>query len=79
LITDYLGGAMSGLGLIKICKAVHPRLKALMVSGVDYRALSRKELLLVDGALNKPYSTAELLDQVHRLCGVTSRANGRWL
>ena len=68
LITDYRGGSMSGLGLIKICKAIHPRLKALLVSGVDYRALSRKELLLVDGALPKPYSAAELMAQVRRLC-----------
>jgi CheY-like chemotaxis protein len=69
LITDYLGGTMSGLGLIKICKAISPRLKALLVSGIDYRALSRKELLLLDGALGKPYSTAELLEQVQRVLG----------
>ena len=68
LITDYLGGSMSGLGLIKICKAIHPRLKTLLVSGLDCRTLSPRELLLLDGALAKPYSAAELMEQVHRLC-----------
>jgi DNA-binding NtrC family response regulator len=76
LITDYFGGPMSGIGLIKICKAIHPQLKVLMVSGIDYRRLSDKELRLIDGALNKPYSAAELLEQVHRFCGTACKM--RW-
>jgi DNA-binding NtrC family response regulator len=69
LVTDYLGGSMSGLGLIKICKALQPGLKSLLVSGVDHRTLSSKELMLIDGSLGKPYSAAQLILEVRRLSG----------
>jgi two-component system, cell cycle sensor histidine kinase and response regulator CckA len=69
LVTDYLGGTMSGIALIKICKAIQPQLKALLVSGIDHQMLSPREMKLVDGSLDKPYSAAGLIYEVRRLCG----------
>ena len=67
LITDYMGGSMTGFRLITICKALHPGMKALLVSGIDVRDLSAEEFGLIDGALGKPYSAADLLEEVSRL------------
>jgi DNA-binding NtrC family response regulator len=74
LITDYLGGPMSGIALVKACKAVDPGLKVLLVSGVDPRMLSPREWALVDGSLDKPYYPASLIEEVWRLCGKVSLA-----
>jgi DNA-binding NtrC family response regulator len=78
LITDYLGGPMSGIALVKACKAVDPQLKVLLVSGLDPRMLSAREWALVDGALDKPYYPARLIEKVWSLCGkANSHARGQ--
>jgi CheY-like chemotaxis protein len=67
VITDMMMPGMDGTALVPRLLALHPRLKVIGVSGLDFRA--RKEEMTALGLvelLQKPYEVATLLAAVHR-------------
>ena len=58
LITDYLGSAMPICQFIKESRAVHPRLRILMASGLDARRMHFSNGS-PDGFLQKPFTAHE--------------------
>jgi len=73
LITDHLGGWMTGLELITRCKAEAPALKTLLCSGLPRKALPDSPVP-PDEFLEKPFSAELLISRVCRLVGDRRRS-----
>ena len=69
LLTDYAMGSMTGLELSVKCKASHPELKILMVSGTAGSEIVLQSPGTVDHFMPKPYSLTELANTVRSLLG----------
>jgi len=68
LIVDNLDGAAAALELIRQCRALEPKLKTLLVEHRLPFNLPVPAENLVDGRLALPYCSAQLLQEVRRLC-----------
>lgn len=67
LVTDYLMPGMDGAELALRVRALHPRAKVLLLTGLgDDLELSHDPS---DARLNKPFGPAELRDAVDQLIG----------
>src|ERR1051325_6768915 len=64
LLTAYAMESMNGVELSEKCKAVHPDLKILMVSGTAGPEIVRECHVPVDQFISKPYLPAQLADTV---------------
>lgn len=67
LLTDYAMESMTGIELSEKCKAVHPELKILMVSGTAGPEIVRECHVPVDQFIAKPYQPSQLSDTVRSL------------
>lgn len=67
LVTDYAMGKMNGLELIQKCKAAHPSLKTLLVSGMAGAEIMRNAPVQADKFLAKPYPAPTLVETVRNL------------
>jgi len=67
LLTDYAMDAMNGIELSVKCKASHPGLKILMVSGTAGPEIVLQSPGTVDRFMPKPYSPTELVNTVRAL------------
>ena len=67
LITDYAMGKMNGLELIEKCKAIHPGLRTMLISGTAGAEIILDASVRVDRFLGKPYQPVSLLELVRRL------------
>jgi DNA-binding NtrC family response regulator len=67
LITDYAMGKMNGLELIEKCKATHPELKTVLISGTAGAEIILGSPVKVDRFMGKPYQPANLADLVRRV------------
>jgi CheY-like chemotaxis protein len=67
LVTDFALGKMSGLDLIRECKRVAPRQKALLVSGTVDEHIYDDCLAKPDAFLSKPYQINDLVASVQKL------------
>jgi DNA-binding NtrC family response regulator len=64
IITDYAMGKMNGLDLIEQCKACHPALKTILLSGTMGAEIIVDAHVKVDRFLGKPYQPSNLIDLV---------------
>ena len=69
LLTDYAMDAMNGIELSVKCKASHPGLKILLVSGTAGPEIVSQSPGTVDRFMPKPYSPTELVNTVRSLLG----------
>ena len=67
LVTDYAMGKMNGLELIEKCKAAHPSLKTLLVSGMAGAEIMISAPVQADKFLAKPYPAPTLVETVRDL------------
>ena len=67
LVTDYALGKMNGLELIQKCKAAHPSLKTLLISGMAGAEIMRSAPVQADKFLAKPYPAPTLVETVRDL------------
>ena len=67
LVTDYALGKMNGLELIQKCKAAHPSLKTLLISGMAGAEIMRTAEVPADKFLAKPYPAPTLVETVRDL------------
>ncbi len=67
LVTDYAMGKMNGLELIEKCKAAHPSLKTLLISGMAGAEIMRTATVPADKFLAKPYPSPTLIETVRDL------------
>ena len=67
LVTDYAMGKMNGLELIERCKAVHPALKTVLISGTAGAEIVLGSPVKVDRFMGKPYQPANLADLVRHI------------
>src|SRR5260370_25767202 len=67
LITDYAMHAMTGLDLLKGCRRIQPRQKALMVSGTVDETTYSNSPCKPDRFLATPYQSKQLLAAVKSL------------
>ena len=67
LVTDYALGKMNGLELIQKCKAAHPSLKTLLISGMAGAEIMRTAAVPADKFLAKPYPAPTLVETVRDL------------
>lgn len=67
LLTDYAMGKMNGLELIEKCKALHPALKTVLVSGTAGAEIILTAPVKVDRFLGKPYQPTVLRDLVNEV------------
>jgi len=67
LVTDYALGKMNGLELIQKCKAAHPSLKTLLISGMAGAEIMRSAPVQADRFLAKPYPAPTLVETVRDL------------
>jgi len=67
LVTDYAMGKMNGLELIAKCKAAHPSLKTLLISGMAGAEIMRSAPVQADKFLAKPYPAPTLVETVRDL------------
>lgn len=67
LVTDYAMGKMNGLELIEKCKAAHPSLKTLLVSGMAGAEIMMGAPVQADRFLAKPYPAPALVETVRDL------------
>jgi two-component system, cell cycle sensor histidine kinase and response regulator CckA len=72
LLTDFAMDSMNGMELSEKCKASHPDLKILMVSGTAGSEIVLQSPGTVDHFIPKPYSPAELANTVRSLLGGTT-------
>jgi len=67
LVADYAMGKMNGLELIEKCKAAHPSLKTLLISGMAGAEIMRRAPVQADKFLAKPYPAPTLIETVRDL------------
>jgi DNA-binding response OmpR family regulator len=67
LLTDYAMMPWNGLELSAKCKAAHPALKILMLSGTVTEDVARGTDVRLDAFIPKPYPPAKLADTVREL------------
>lgn len=67
LLTDYAMLPLNGLELSQKCKAAHPDLKILMVSGTVSEDIARGSEVRLDAFVAKPYQPAALATKVRAL------------
>ena len=67
LLTDYAMTPWNGLELSEKCKAAHPSLKILMVSGTVTEDIARGTNVRLDGFIAKPYLPSTLAHTVRAL------------
>ena len=67
LVTDYAMGKMNGLELIEKCKAAHPSLKTLLVSGMAGAEIMITAPVQADKCRSKPYPAPTLVETVRDL------------
>jgi len=69
IITDYAMHSMTGMDLIRACRAVQPRQKILMVSGTVGEDIYHDSPCKPDRFLAKPYHAKQLTSIVESLLG----------
>jgi len=69
LITDYAMGHMNGLDLIEKCKAAHPTLKTILLSGTMGAEIILDTPVKVDRFMGKPYQPSNLAELVQKVLG----------
>jgi DNA-binding NtrC family response regulator len=67
LVTDYAMGKMNGLELIEKCKALHPGLRSILVSGTAGAEIAFSAPVKVDSFMGKPYPPEGLAELVRRV------------
>jgi CheY-like chemotaxis protein len=67
LLTDYAMTPWNGLQLSARCKAAHPELKILMLSGTVTEEIARESEVRLDAFIAKPYQPAVLAQTVRTL------------
>jgi len=67
LITDYAMHAMNGLELLEACRRVHPRQRALLLSGTVGPEVLHNAPCQPDRFLPKPYQAKQLIAAVKSL------------
>ena len=67
LVTDYAMGKMNGLELIQKCKAAHPSLKTLLISGMAGAEIMMGAPVQADKFLAKPYPAPTLVETIRNL------------
>lgn len=78
VITDLMLPRRSGMAVVEQIKRIQPRVRVIMISGVDgeaHRALA--ELLGADDYLRKPVSMNRLHDVVRRFCPLPAAISPR--
>lgn len=69
LIVDYAMPEMDGLELLRRCRGLAPKLKALSISGTLTADMVRGAETKLDAFLRKPFTNTELLAAVQLLIG----------
>ncbi len=67
IITDYAMHSMTGMDLIKACRALVPTQRILLVSGTVDENVYRDSSCKPDRFLGKPYQSRQLIDLVEGL------------
>jgi DNA-binding response OmpR family regulator len=67
LLTDYAMSPFNGLELSARCRAAHPGVKILMLSGTVTEEIARGSDVHLDGFIAKPYQPTVLADTVRAL------------
>jgi len=67
LLTDYAMTPWNGLELCEKCKAAHPQLKILMLSGTVTEDVARGSSVRLDAFIAKPYQPSILVETVRAL------------
>ena len=69
LVTDYAMAGMNGLELLRACRTVNPRQKALLLSGTVDETIYANAAVKPDAFLAKPYRLHDLVESVQKLAG----------
>jgi two-component system, OmpR family, response regulator ChvI len=67
VITDYAMGRMSGMDLIRECRRLNPRQKAVLVSGTVDGEVFAGAAVKPDEFVAKPYDVNKFVDMVRRM------------
>jgi DNA-binding NtrC family response regulator len=68
LVTDFVMGTMTGLELIEGCKAYHPDLRTILLSGTVNESQIIGEQIQPDLFIPKPYRVGAFVKSVIELC-----------
>ena len=69
VLTDYAMGRMSGMDLIRECRRLNPKQKAILISGTVDEQVFSDAPVKPDRFLTKPYQIYQLTDCVRELTG----------
>jgi CheY-like chemotaxis protein len=67
VVTDYAMGEMNGLDLVRECRRVNPRQKALLLSGTVDETIYDGMPVKPDRFLAKPYQVRDFIESVQEL------------
>jgi FixJ family two-component response regulator len=67
LVTDYAMGGMNGLDLVRECRLVNPRQKAILVSGTVDADIFANAQTKPDCFLSKPYKIHDFIESIETL------------
>ncbi len=73
LITDIVMPRLDGKELIRQVKAIHPEVKVLAVSGYTKYVAEKEDIKDIDGFLQKPFESYNLLSVVRRILDAKSK------
>ncbi|MGV3755773.1 MAG: response regulator [Verrucomicrobiota bacterium] len=74
LLTDFRMPGISGLELIKECKALHPELRTISISGTMNQSDMEEAGISPDRLVRKPFALAELRKPLAELLGASAAA-----
>jgi CheY-like chemotaxis protein len=67
VVTDYSMGEMNGLDLVRECRRINPRQKALLLSGTVDQHVYADATVKPDRFLAKPYQVRDFIERVQEL------------
>jgi DNA-binding NarL/FixJ family response regulator len=67
VVTDYAMGGMNGLDLVRECRLVNPRQKAILVSGTVDENIYANTQTKPDCFLPKPYQIRDFVESIEAL------------
>ncbi len=67
VVTDYAMGEMNGLDLLRECKRINPRQKAILLSGTVVEDIYAGSPIKPDRFLAKPYKISDFVESIQAL------------
>jgi CheY-like chemotaxis protein len=67
VVTDYAMGEMNGLDLLRECRRINPRQKAILLSGTVVEDVYADSPIKPDRFLAKPYQISEFVESIQAL------------